>query len=66
MIIIAIIMVKISINNSNNDSDAAINDYDVNGTSISNSFSNSNNICGVNSYDGIESNNIDDSSLQLC
>lgn len=59
-------MVKININNSNNDSGAAINDYDVNGTSISNSFSNPNNICGVNSYDRIESNNIDDSSLQLC
>ena len=48
-----IIMVKIDINNSNNDSDTAIDNLDVNGISISHSFNNFNNISGINCYDHI-------------
>lgn len=52
------IMVKIDIDNSNNDSEIAINNLDVNFHLVS--FDNSSNISGVNSFDHIESNSIDD------
>lgn len=51
-------MVKIDIDNANNDGEIAVNNLDVNFHLVS--FDNSNNISGVNSYDHIESSNIDD------